>query len=105
MNPRTPRWERMNAERDAKVLDAACAVACETGLQGLTRRAVAERAGVALGSVNLSYGDLAGLHRAVVQEAIARPLLGVLAQALAMGDPVARDAPDALKAAALATVQ
>jgi AcrR family transcriptional regulator len=105
MNPRTPRWQAMNAARDAKVLDAACAVAGETGLQGLTRRAVAERAGVALGSVNLSYGDLAGLHRAVVQEAIARPLLGVLAQALAMGDPVARDAPDGLKAEALATVQ
>lgn len=103
-DPRAPRWQRMNAERNTKVLNAACEVALEAGLSGLTRRAVALRAGVGLGSVNLSFGNLRGLHEAVVREAINRPLLTVLAQALAIGDPIARDAPEPLRLAALDAV-
>jgi len=103
-DPRTPTWARKRAERDAAVLDAACAVALEHGLSSLTRRAVAIRSGKGAGTVNLAFGTMAELRDAVIREAVARPILPVLAQALAMGEPIARAAPETLRAQALEAV-
>lgn len=103
-DPRAPRWQQMRDERNRRVIEAACVIAVVGGLRNVTRKAVAEVAEVSLGSVNLAVGDVTGLHNAVVREAISRPLLSVLAEALVMGHPFARDAPDELKAAALNTV-
>ena len=94
----------MRDERDARVLNAACDVALELGLSAVTRRAVAARAGVATGTVSLTVGNAAGLRDAIVREAIKRPMLTVLAQALAIGHDAARQAPDDLKNAALRAV-
>jgi AcrR family transcriptional regulator len=90
--------------RNRVVLDAACSDALDMGLALVTRDGVARRAGVSAGSVTRSFGDMAGLRRAVILEAIARPMLSVLAEAIVAGDSTARDAPDDLRAAALASV-
>jgi AcrR family transcriptional regulator len=103
-DPRAPTWERMKADRDRAVLDAACRVAETHGLQRFTRAHVALSSGKAPGTVSLAFGSMDALRDAVVREAIRRPLLTVLAQALAMGHPVARDAPEDLRAQALAAV-
>lgn len=105
--PRVSRGERaqaMNAERNTKVLDAAAAIALEEGLQRLSRSKVAARAGVSLGGVSASFGGMGNLTDAVVRAAIDRPILPVLAQALAVGHPLAKDAPADLKQQALDAV-
>jgi AcrR family transcriptional regulator len=87
----------MNAARNTAVLDAACTIAHEEGVAKVTRMRVADAAGVSLGSVSAAFGGMPELHEAVMREAVRRPLLSVLAQGLAMGDAIARDAPDDLK--------
>ncbi len=94
----------MREARDAKVLDAAVTVASDAGVHALTRVVVAGQAGVSEATVSNALGTMAQVREAVMREAIRRPVLNVLAQGLALGDPIARDAPDDLKQAALATV-
>lgn len=98
---REERAERMNTERNSRVLDAACTIAGNLGLASMTRARVAALAGVANGTVTHAYTDAAGLRAAVMREAVHRPILRVLAQGLAAGDAIALDAPDDLKRQAL----
>jgi AcrR family transcriptional regulator len=88
--------------RNRAVLEAALELAQERGFAGITRDAVAERAGVAAGSVNNAYGDMNGLRDAVMANAVARELVDIVGAGLAAGHPAARNAPDDLKARALA---
>ena len=80
------------------------ALAGERGYEKITRHDVAARAGVATGSVNNAYGDMAGLRDAVVSAAVERGLLVIVAQGLAAGHPAARAAPQDLKDSALASL-
>ena len=92
-------------QRKTEILSAALELAKTEGLAGIRRDNVAERAGVATGLVNLHYGTMKQLRRAVVGEALRVRDLRVIAQAMAMGDPRALGAPEELrKAAALSIV-
>lgn len=100
-------------ERDAKILNAALALADRHGLRHLTRSAVAREAGVSAGSVS-NFGreqsdqspdrdHMSRLRAAVMRAAIDRGILSVLAEGVATGDPVAMAAPADLRATALAS--
>lgn len=99
------------AERDAKVLAAAVDIASRLGLRHLTRAAVAAGCGLSAGSVSnfrRSETDSDGadhmqrLRDAVMQHAVDHGILPIIAQGLAMQDPIARTAPDDVKARAVA---
>ena len=95
----------MSRERKTEILSAALELAKTEGLAGIRRDNVAAYAGVATGLVNLHYGTMKQLRRAVVGEALRVRDLRVIAQAMAMGDPRALGAPEELrKAAALSIV-
>lgn len=100
--PREERAERLRTTRHFSILLAAMAEAEERGLLGMTRAAIAQRAGVADGSVNHAFGSMDGLRQAVMMEAIATRRLAVLRQGIAANDPVALAAPAELRQAALA---
>lgn len=91
-------------ERNRKVLEAAISLAGEVGYSKLTRDEIAERAGVAAGSVNNAFGTMDELRDAVMAEAVGRGLLAIVAQGLAASHPVARAAPQDLKDSALASL-
>ncbi len=57
--------------RNRTVLEAALAVSKDKGWHALTRDGVAERAGVAAGSVNNAFGTMDGLRDAVMGYAVA----------------------------------
>lgn len=82
-------------------LAAAIAIANETGWRSITRDAVAERAGVATGTVNYIWGTVERLRAAVMRHAVAAGDLTILAQGLADGHADAQEAPIELRRAAL----
>ncbi len=86
------------------ILQAAVEEALVKGYENFTRDGTAERAGVAAGSVNTHFKDMAQLRRAVMYEAIQHRYVDILAQGLAEGCNVARNAPDDLKREALETL-
>ena len=88
-------------ERNRRVLETAIALASERGFANLFRGDVAEKAGVATGTVNNAYGDMDGLKSAVMAAAVERGLLNIVAAGLAERHPVARAAPAETKQAAL----
>lgn len=87
--------------RKDAILEAAVALALDTGLNSVRLIPVAERAGVTNGLVSHYFGTVNQLHRAVVRHAIHREILPIVAQALAAGDSDARKAPEELKQRAL----
>lgn len=91
-------------ERNKRVLEAALEVAAESGYQALTRELVASRAGVSTGSVNNAYGTMQGLRDAVMAAAVARNLASIVGAGLAANHPAAREAPPAVRKAALAAL-
>lgn len=90
--------------RNRRILDSALELAELRGYRAITREQVAERAGVATGSVNNAYGNMEGLRDAVMAAAVERRVPGVVAQGLADGHPAARAAPQDLKDSALASL-
>lgn len=88
--------------RNRAVLNAAVEIAQERGYASLTRDGVADRAGVAAGSVNNAYGSMDALRDAVMAHAVDQRLVDIVGQGLAAGHPAARAAPDDLKQEALA---
>lgn len=90
--------------RNRRVLDAAMELAAERGYERVTRNDVAARAKVATGSVNNAYGTMSGLRDAIMAEAVALGLSGIVAQGLAARHPAAQSAPQALKDSALASL-
>lgn len=88
--------------RNRAVLQAAVELAQDKGYANITRDQVAERAGVAAGSVNNAYGNMDALRGAVMAHAVENALVDIVGQGLAAGHPAARNAPDDLKRDALA---
>lgn len=82
------------------ILAAALQEAQAVGYQNIIRHRVAARAGVANGSVNHAFGTLAALKNAVMEKAVEDGVADVVAQGLATGHPVARNAPAHIKEAA-----
>lgn len=85
-------------------MQSALHLACGSGVHGLTREAIAEHAECSPALVSYYLGTMSQMRRSVVRAAVAREVLPVVAQALAMGDKVAQRAPAALKARALAAL-
>lgn len=102
---RKPRHERSLAqrqERRRRLLEAAATVAVERGFLTMRRRDVAAKAGVATGSVNHEFETMDGLRDALLRHAIENENLPIIAQGLACGHPIAREAPADLRARAVA---
>jgi AcrR family transcriptional regulator len=87
-----------------KILDAAFTLAVECGYRALRRDNIAERAGVAGGTVNLHYATMENLKAAIMRRAIDAEQLDILAAGMAEGDPVAMKAPKPLRVRALQTL-
>ena len=86
--------------RQHLILAAALAVAETVGLYKLTRAEVARVAGVSPGLVSFYFLDIETLKTRVIEEAIARESLGVVAFALMSKHPAAAGCPAALAARA-----
>jgi AcrR family transcriptional regulator len=84
-------------ERYRKVLDAAIAQAKVTGYRHMTRNEIAQRAGVADGSVNFAFGTMDMLRDEVMRYAVAHGVEEIVAQGLADGHGLARNAPIELR--------
>ena len=97
-------YEDIRRKRAERVCRAAVHVAATEGLAAVTRSRVAEAARVSPGTVSNAYGSLPALRDEVMREAVRVPVLSILAQGLAMGDPIARAAPEPVRAAALASL-
>lgn len=95
---------KLPLERVADIVSVALHLAESQGLHNVTRGGIAKKAGVSEALVSYHFGTMPQLKRKLIREAIARPNLRVLAQALAMHDSHAMRAPDELKKRALATI-
>lgn len=85
------------ADRDPRILNAAVDLAKDDHYNWLTRDAVAKAAGVSPATVSNAFGGMKELKRAVLREAVARPVVEIVAQGLADRHPIVLDAPDELK--------
>lgn len=83
------------------VLDAALKCAEQHGLYAMTRRQIADAAGVAAGTVSYRFEDMAGMRAAVVRAAIERKCLPIIAAAVVQRHELAADIPAELKQAAM----
>lgn len=103
-----PRRREREAEKKAAtraaVLEAAISLASDHGLSAVTRAAVARASCRSLGTVNYAYLSMDGLRDEVMRQAITRGHVGIIAQGLAAGSEIARNAPPDLKEAAAASL-
>ncbi len=99
--PRTERAALMRAERRAAILAAAIVEAACAGYGKMTRDAIAERAGVAAGSINHEFGTIDKLRDEVMQNAVDNERLDIVAQGLADKHPITLAAPDELRTRAV----
>jgi AcrR family transcriptional regulator len=107
MTNRQTRAERaaiMREGRQSRVLEAAVASALAVGYQWITREDVAARADVSEATVSNAFGTMRDLKRAVLTEAVRRPILKLIAEGLADRHPIALDAPADVRQQALATL-
>ena len=84
-----------------RVLAAALELAATHRYDTITRGQLASAAGVATGSVNYYFTDMAGLRDAVMAEAVATGEWGVVAQGLVDRHPAVMAAPAEVRAGAL----
>lgn len=82
------------------ILDAAVSLASRVGYTNITRKAVAEKAGVANGTVSYHFVSMEKLENAVMKRAIETGLIAIIAQGLVAKHRAARLAPQELKDAA-----
>lgn len=88
--------------RKAEILDAALVVAARSGYDRMTRDDIAAQAKTSSGLVSHHLGTMPQLRRAVMRAAVSRELAAIVARGLALKDPQALKAPDALKRQAAA---
>ena len=92
-----------NAMR-CNILEAAYQLAQMDGWTNFKRDDVAEKAGVATGSVSHHFKTMNGLRDAVMRKAIQTECLSIVADGLAARNKYAQGAPEGLKREALATL-
>lgn len=100
----TRRYRYTPADRKASILTAAVNLAELEGYDTLTLLRVARVAGVSRALVSHYYYCCDDLRNAVMEEAVSRKILGVIAEGLAHRHPVAIAAPVALKQTAALTL-
>lgn len=88
--------------RKAEILAVALTLAEKYGYAGLTRDQVARRANVVGPTITHHFGNMRGFRKALMRFAVDRQNPAVVAQGLALRDPIARKAPPALRKKALA---
>jgi len=86
--------------RRLQILTVAVEMSKTEGYPNITRDKIAENAGVSMGLVTSYFGTMTQLRRCVVRYAIDHKIPEIVAQALAIRDPHAKNAPDELKALA-----
>jgi len=92
---------RANPElRRLQILTVAVGMAKTQGYPNITRDKIAENAGVSMGLVTRYFGTMCQLRRCIVRHAIKYEIPEIVAQALAVKDPHAKNASDKLKALA-----
>lgn len=82
------------------ILDSAVTLALRIGYSNLTRKAVANHAGVATGTVSYHFGAMEKLQNAVMREAVQKRYLLIVAQGMANANRYAQQAPEELRKAA-----
>lgn len=87
----------MSDDRARDILEAAILVTREHGLAGLSRPRLAERLGCSPALITHYWGPMSALVDAVVQEALTREDLAVLAWAMMENHPIALAASDGLR--------
>lgn len=96
---------RMKPEdRREQILSVAMIIAERDGYNSLNRNALAEEAEVATGMIHHIFNDMASLRKAVVKRAIENKVKSIIAQALALGDEDAKNAPEQLKRESIQTL-
>jgi len=94
--------KRMKPEaRSEEIVAAGLRLAKANGWKSLTRDGVATEAGVSFAMVNVRFGTMTQLKRAVMREAIRREELRVIAQGYVSDDPTALKIDSELKTRAL----
>lgn len=91
------------ARRD-EILAAAVRLAETYGYTRITRDDIAVAAAVSPATVSAALGTMTQLRRHVIRSAIANEVLSVIAQGLALRDPHAMRAPEALRIAAAGSI-
>lgn len=89
--------------RKSDILAAAMDEAEAMGFSNITRRGIAERAGISEPLVNKYLGTLPQLRRTVMRQAVKHEFLGIIAQGIVARNPYALKASDELQAKALAS--
>lgn len=87
-----------------RVLDAALYVAKKRGLRSLTRKAVADQAGLSVGTVSMAFVNMHGLETAVVKEAIRTEIWPIVREAIVLKHQAVRTMSKEDKLRALATL-
>ncbi len=88
-------------ERAESIIKASIEMAIKDGYRQLKRDAVAEAAGVSAGLVNHVFSDIYTLQNEVLLYAIENDIIAIVAQGLVNNDPIAKGAPEAVKARAV----
>jgi len=88
-------------DRRALILKAGLELAQHTRYDRLSRAQIAKAAGVACGTVSHACGPMRAVHDGIMRLAIECEVVGVIADGLALRDPIAREASDDLKKQAL----
>ena len=88
-----------NADRTDQITGVALALAGKVpgGYKAVSRDAIAAAAGVSPALVSHRLGTMDNVRRAIMRAAIKAEDVKVIAQGLAIGDPHARKAPEALR--------
>ena len=93
---------RMPPERRKEVLlRVAADLACSSGYTHVTRDAIAEAAGLTAGAVSYHFGTMAALRLDLLRWCIDNSVLPVVAQGIALREPLALAAPQSLQRKAL----
>ncbi len=88
-------------DRREAIMTAALTVATKVGYMTMTRDQIAAEADCSPGLVSAYLGTMPAMRRAVMRAAVARKVLPVVAQGLAMRDKHAMGAPEGVRAAAV----
>jgi AcrR family transcriptional regulator len=102
-NEKSMRTRKEPHARKSDILEAALVEASESGFNNITRKGIAERAGVSDSLVNKYMGTLSQLRRTVMRQAVKHEHLTIIAQGIVTRNPYALKASDELQARALAS--
>lgn len=87
--------------RKEDILAAALPLAEKHGYTKISRKQIAEAAGVSGPVLNYHFGTMGQFRKGLMRYAVMAENLAVIAQGLSAGDPQARKAPEALRRRAL----